>query len=57
MKMQSALQRTLQALCITGTSILGFAPAHAADPVQVTADNSNSPGGPASQRSLMCLIQ
>ena len=39
MKMRSTLQRTLQALCMTGLSILGFVPAHAADPVQVTADN------------------
>jgi len=39
MKMRSTLQRTLQALCMTGISILGFVPAHAADPVQVTADN------------------
>jgi len=39
MKMQSNLQRTLQVLYITGISILGFAPATAADLVQVTADN------------------
>ncbi|MDH3770477.1 MAG: DUF1214 domain-containing protein, partial [Nitrospirota bacterium] len=39
MKTTSKFQRTLQALLITGISIFAFAPAHAADPVQVTADN------------------
>ncbi len=39
MKTHSALQRTLQALFITGISIFALAPALAEDPVQVTADN------------------
>jgi hypothetical protein len=39
MKTQSTLQRTLQALLITGISIFALAPAHAKDPVKVTADN------------------
>ena len=39
MKIQSSLQRTLQALLITGVSILALAPAHAAEAPKVTADN------------------
>ena len=39
MKMQSSLQRTLQALLITGISIFALAPAHAADAPKVTANN------------------
>jgi hypothetical protein len=39
MKTQSILQRTLQALFITGISIFALAPALAEDIVQVTADN------------------
>jgi hypothetical protein len=39
MKMQSALQRTLQALLIAGISIFAVAPAFAEDLVEVTADN------------------
>ena len=39
MKTQAALQRTLQALLITGISIFALAPAHAEDLVKVTADN------------------
>ena len=39
MKSQSVFQRTLQALLITGISIVAFAPAHAENPVKVTADN------------------
>jgi hypothetical protein len=39
MNTQSKLYRTLQALLITGISIFAFAPAHAENPVQVTADN------------------
>jgi len=39
MKSRSNLPRTLQALLITGVSIFALAPAHAADPVQVAADN------------------
>jgi len=39
MKTQSALQRTLQALFVTGISIFALATAHAEDLVPVTADN------------------
>jgi len=39
MKIQSSLQRTLQALLITGISILTLASAHAADAPKVTANN------------------
>ena len=39
MKTRSKLQRTLQALFITGISMFAMAPAFAEDPVQVTADN------------------
>ena len=39
MKMQSALQRTLQALFITGISIFALSLALAENPAQVTADN------------------
>lgn len=39
MKSQSSLQRALQALFVAGISIFTLAPAHAADPIQVTADN------------------
>ena len=39
MKATLKLQRTLQVLLITGISILAFAPAHAENPVQVTAGN------------------
>jgi len=39
MTRQSMLQRTLQALLITGISIFGLAPAHAEDAVKVTAGN------------------
>ena len=39
MKMQSSLQRTLQAQFITGITFFALAPAHAEDPVQVTVDN------------------
>jgi hypothetical protein len=39
MNTQSKLHRTLQALFITGISSLAFAPAHAQDLVQVTANN------------------
>ena len=39
MKTQLSLQRTLQALFITGISIFALAPALAEDPVQVIADN------------------
>ena len=39
MRLQSALQRTLQALLITGISIFAAASAHAEGPVQVTTDN------------------
>ena len=39
MKMQSALQRTLQALFITGISIFALSPALAENLAQVTADN------------------
>jgi hypothetical protein len=39
MKTQSILQQTLQAFLITVISIFALAPAHAEDPVQVTADN------------------
>jgi hypothetical protein len=39
MKTRSILQRTLQALFITGISIVALAPALAKDSVQVTADN------------------
>jgi hypothetical protein len=39
MKTQSILQRTLQALFITGISIVALAPAMAQEPVRVTADN------------------
>ena len=39
MKTRSKLQRTLQALFIAGILIFALAPAHAADPVPVTADN------------------
>jgi len=39
MKMQSALQRTLQAFIITGILILALATAHAAEAPKVTANN------------------
>jgi len=39
MKTQAILPWTLQALLITGISIFALAPAHAKDPVKVTADN------------------
>ena len=39
MNTTSILQRTLQALLITGVSIFGLAPAHAEDAVKVTANN------------------
>ena len=39
MNKTSILKRTHQALFITGISIFAFAPAHAENPVQVTADN------------------
>ncbi|MDH3969663.1 MAG: DUF1214 domain-containing protein [Rhodospirillales bacterium] len=39
MNTQSKLRRTLRVLFITGISIFALAPAHAEDPVQVTADN------------------
>jgi len=39
MNTQSKLQRTLQALFITGVSIFALAPPLSADPVQVAADN------------------
>lgn len=39
MKTTLKLQRALQALLITGISIFAFVPAHAQDPVKVTADN------------------
>jgi len=39
MNTQSKLYRTLQALLITGFSILALAPANAADAPKVTADN------------------
>jgi len=39
MKTQSTLQRTLQALFVTGISIFALAPALAGDTVEVTADN------------------
>jgi len=39
MKTTLELQRTLQALLITGISAFALAPAHAADAVKVTADN------------------
>ena len=39
MQAPAILQRTLQSLFITGISIFALAPAYAADPVKVTADN------------------
>jgi hypothetical protein len=39
MKMQSALQRILQASFIAWIAVFALAPAHAEDPAQVTADN------------------
>jgi len=39
MKTQSALQRNLQTLFITGVSIFAFTKTHAEDPTQVTAGN------------------
>ena len=39
MNTQMKLYRTLQALVITGISVLAFAPAHAADAPKVTANN------------------
>jgi len=39
MRTTSILKQTLQALLITGISILALASAHAADAVKVTADN------------------
>ena len=39
MKTTSKLQRTLRALLIAGISIFALAPAHAEDPVKVTAQN------------------
>ena len=39
MQTPAILQRTLQSLFITGISIFALAPAYAADPVKVTADN------------------
>ena len=39
MKTHSTFQRTLQALLITGISIFALALAHAAEPVQVIANN------------------
>jgi hypothetical protein len=39
MKTPSALERTLQALLISGISVFAFLPSHAAEPARVTADN------------------
>ena len=43
MKTSATLQRTLQALFITGISIFALAPAFAADTIEVTADAADKP--------------
>jgi MscS family membrane protein len=56
MKTQSTLQRTLQALVITGISIFVLAPAFAGDPVKVTGDNyvrGERPGTAATEQPEM----